>query len=179
MPLPRDGRVRSKRLSAASVSKTGCGRPLETAGRAMTVRYAAFTTSALPRAIAAGQPALAAEVTSDGSCIRSRRTGLMNQRTYDAQRYSPVPNDQQGQRQESQACSSSSATRSLALAAQRVASGVAWALGVAEVRRIRCFAGVETMADDAALIRHARRCALAISGPPSRGDALSRSYAPG
>ena len=38
----------------------------------MTVRYAAFITSALPLAIAAGQSALATGVTSDGSCTRSR-----------------------------------------------------------------------------------------------------------
>jgi hypothetical protein len=48
-------------MEGSEVNATG------TAGRAMTVRYAAFT--APPLAIAVGQPALAADVTSNCSCI--------------------------------------------------------------------------------------------------------------
>ena len=50
---------------------------------------------------------------------------LTNERTYDAQRYSPVRNDQQGQRQESQAQLRLFGDVVACPAAKRVVSGVA------------------------------------------------------
>ena len=145
----------------------------------MTVRYAAFTTDALPLAIAAGQSALATGVTSDGSCSRSRRTGSRTSAPTTPSATPPFETINKANVRNLRLSSGSSPTWSLAL--PRNASCRAWRelWALPRSSQIRRFAGVETMADDAALIGHARRCALCDRGSPSRGDAPSGSYAPG